>query len=118
MSTGLGPLFRYGWGADFPDPDNFMTVFLSRSGNNFTGWKNSNYDKLVLAAQHELKIETRSALYEKAQTLLLETDTVIVPLFTESLNFVLQPHWQKIQFDAMSNLFFKRIEPVAAPATR
>ena len=38
------PVFRLGWGADFPDPDNFMNLFTSYSENNHTGWANPHYD--------------------------------------------------------------------------
>ncbi len=34
------PVFRSGWGADYPDPDNFMKLFTSDSGNNNGRWKN------------------------------------------------------------------------------
>ena len=33
-------VFRLGWGADYPDPDNFMKLFTADSGNNNTRWKN------------------------------------------------------------------------------
>ena len=39
------PVFRDGWGADYPDPDNFMKLFTSTSGNNHTRWKNTRYDQ-------------------------------------------------------------------------
>ena len=32
---------RAGWGADYPDPDNFMKLFTSNSGNNHGRWKNA-----------------------------------------------------------------------------
>ncbi len=34
---------RAGWGADYPDPDNFMKLFTSNSGNNHGRWKNPKY---------------------------------------------------------------------------
>ena len=40
-------IFRLGWGADFPDPDNFMRLFTASSGNNNTGWKNKKYDAII-----------------------------------------------------------------------
>ena len=39
-------MFRMGWGADYPDPDNFMNLFTSYSGNNKGRWKNARYDAL------------------------------------------------------------------------
>jgi len=46
-------LFRLGWGADYPDPDNFLNLFTSTSGNNHTKWKNEEYDQLITKAAGE-----------------------------------------------------------------
>jgi oligopeptide transport system substrate-binding protein len=40
-------VFRLGWGADYPDPDNFMKLFTASSGNNNTRWRNARYDRLL-----------------------------------------------------------------------
>ena len=47
------PVFRLGWGADFPDPHNFMNLFECTSGNNETGWCNPEYDRVVEEAAEE-----------------------------------------------------------------
>ena len=44
---------RAGWGADYPDPDNFMKLFTSNSGNNHGRWKNPRYDQLLEQAARE-----------------------------------------------------------------
>ncbi|HET6371230.1 MAG TPA: peptide ABC transporter substrate-binding protein, partial [Nitrospiria bacterium] len=43
-------VFRLGWGADYPDPDNFLALFTTRSGNNNTHWGNPRYDTLIAEA--------------------------------------------------------------------
>jgi len=75
------PLFRLGWGADFPDPDNFMNLFTSYSGNNHTGWKNGRFDELIARGAAEADPKKRQAIYDEAQKLLLEEEAVIIPLF-------------------------------------
>lgn len=74
------PLYRLGWGADYPDPDNFMTLFTSTSGNNHTGWKHKLYDRLIMEARAETNITKRKRLYEAAQKILLEEECIIIPL--------------------------------------
>jgi len=49
MSLNTFHMVLSGWGADYPDPDNFLSVFLSDSGNNRTLWKDKRYDELVRA---------------------------------------------------------------------
>jgi hypothetical protein len=66
-------IFRLGWGADYPDPDNFMKLFTGNSGNNNTRWKNSHYDQLLELAARELDSKKRAQLYDEAQKILVET---------------------------------------------
>jgi len=42
---------RAGWIGDYPDPTTFLDMFVSTSGNNDTGWKNPQYDNLILKAK-------------------------------------------------------------------
>jgi oligopeptide transport system substrate-binding protein len=101
------PVFRLGWGADFPDPHNFMDLFLSNSGNNNTKWKNSKYDELIKKASAEREQSKRQAMYDQAQKILLEEDTAIVPLFNEAIVYLVQPRVKNFYLDGMGNLFIK-----------
>jgi oligopeptide transport system substrate-binding protein len=69
------------WTADFPDPDNFYSIFLAGAGNNRVGWKNSKYDELVVAARGLSDAKLRAQAYAKANRLLTENDAVAVPLY-------------------------------------
>jgi len=75
-------VFRMGWQADYPDPDNFMNLMTSTSENNRTGWKNSGFDKLVNDAVSLTDNSKRKELYSKAQRLLLEEGVAAVPLYS------------------------------------
>ncbi|MBI2335378.1 MAG: peptide ABC transporter substrate-binding protein [Deltaproteobacteria bacterium] len=83
-------LFRLGWGADYPDPDNFMNLFTQYSGNNHTGWKNPQYDTLIAQAAVEKDVQKRIQAYHQAQKLLLEDQTVIIPLFIATQNILVK----------------------------
>lgn len=103
-------IFRHGWGADFPDPDNFMNMFASYSGNNFTHWKNARYDALVEKAAGEAVPAKRVALYDQAQRLLTEEEAVIAPLFIESINLLVSPKVKGLRIDALGLLKVNRVE--------
>lgn len=109
LKSDVPQMFRLGWGADYPDPDNFLNLFTSYSGNNRTGWKNKEYDALIEKAAAEPKMEKRLALYKKAQQLLTEKDAVIVPLFIDSLNVLVSPKVQGLRLDPMDHLDLRQV---------
>jgi oligopeptide transport system substrate-binding protein len=110
VETDTPPVFRMGWGADFPDPDNFMNLFTSYSENNHTGWANPRYDALVESAAREADPAQRQELYDQAQQLLLEEDVPIVPLFVTSANFAVQPRVHGFVPSPMDLFFFEQVQ--------
>jgi len=103
------PVFRLGWGADFPDPDNFMNLFISTSGNNRLMWKNERYDRLIARGAAEQNPEKRQAIYNEAQVLLTETDSAIISLFVAAQNVLVKPYVQNLGLNAMEWLYLKRV---------
>jgi len=113
-------LFRLGWGADFPDPDNFMNLFLSTSGNNHLGFNNPRYDALVQRGPTLADPAKRQALYDEAQRILTEEAAAIIPLFFSAQNLLIKPYVEGLEANAMELLYLKRAavkrgEPRAAP---
>ncbi len=104
-------VFRLGWGADFPDPHNFMEIFTSWSGNNHTGWHSSLYDRLIIEASQERDSKRRFELYTRAQPLLLEEDVVIVPLFFSRATYLTNPHFRNLEITPMDILYVKDVVP-------
>jgi oligopeptide transport system substrate-binding protein len=84
------PLFLGHWSADFPDADNFMSIFVNESGDNRFGWRNEEFNRLVVGARETLDPEKRRSLYQKAQKILLESDAVVVPLYYQSKSALIQ----------------------------
>ncbi len=101
-------IFRLGWGADYPDPDNFMNLFTSASGNNNTHWGNAVYDRLIADAASEPNETKRVALYDKAQRILTEADVPIMPLFFSAQNLLIQPDIEGLEVNAMDLLYLKK----------
>lgn len=102
-------LFRLGWGADFPDPDNFMNLFTTGSGNNNTGWGNLIYDKLIDRGAREIDHGKRQLIYDEAQRILTEEDVPIMPLFIASQNILIKPYVKGFMANAMDILYLKNI---------
>jgi oligopeptide transport system substrate-binding protein len=72
---------RSSWVGDYNDPNTFLDMFLAESGNNRTGWKSAEYDGLIAAAAKEADREKRFALFRQAETLLIQTQAVISPVW-------------------------------------
>jgi oligopeptide transport system substrate-binding protein len=104
-------VFRLGWGADYPDPDNFMKLFTAHSGNNNTRWKNPRYDQLLELAARELDSKNRVKLYDEAQRILVESDLPIVPLFWTSESTLLNPRFTGLEFNSMARMDLRHVRP-------
>lgn len=79
---------RAGWLADYLDPSNFFEVLYSKSGNNDTGWKNAEYDKIIEDLKKTHIEEERFELFAAANKILAE-EMPIIPIYNYSdLNLV------------------------------
>jgi len=111
LQTDPPAIFRSGWGADYPDPDNFMKLFTSLSGQNYSRWKNGRYDQLLELAAREMSEQKRVRLYNDAQRILCESDIPIIPLFTTVESTVLNPRYAGLEYSSMGRLVLHRVHP-------
>jgi oligopeptide transport system substrate-binding protein len=109
-------IFRLGWGADYPDPNNFMKLFTSTSGNNNTRWESSRFDELITKAARELDENKRVQLYNEAQRILCEIDVPIIPLFVTSETTVLNRRFSGLEFNSMARLVLRDVRLKKSPA--
>lgn len=79
---------RKAWIADYLDPSNFYELLLSYGGNNDTGWKNAEYDKLVEGAQREQDPQKRFELFEQANKIIADEMPVAPLYFMSDINLV------------------------------
>jgi oligopeptide transport system substrate-binding protein len=104
-------IFRLGWGADYPDPDNFMKLFTANSGNNHTRWKHQRYDQLLEQAAREFDSQKRAKLYDDAQRILCETDLPIMPLFWSAESTALSPRFTGLELNSMARMDLRHVRP-------
>ena len=81
---------RAGWIGDYPDPSTFLETFLSDSGNNRTGWKNAEYDRLLKEAARLGDQKTRYELFQKAEAIFLD-ELPIIPIYHYTRVYLIQP---------------------------
>jgi len=65
-------LYVGGWGADYPDDQDWFDIWMTGSGNVFGGYSNPDYDALVKKADVEPDAKKRQDLYDQAQKILID----------------------------------------------
>jgi oligopeptide transport system substrate-binding protein len=76
------------WVGDYNDPNTFLDLYMSNSGNNRTGWKSARYDDLIRQANRETDLKRRAGLFRDAEHVLVAEDVPVVPLyFYSGVNF-------------------------------
>jgi ABC-type oligopeptide transport system substrate-binding subunit len=100
---GKFPIFRYGWVADVPEPDNFLyRLFHSQSRNNMTRYHNEKVDRLLDRARGEQVYLKRIELYREAERLIMQ-DAPVIPLNYYSYERLFQPYVQSIEVSALGD---------------
>jgi len=84
MATGKVDFFRGSWIADYPDAENYLSLFYSENfapnGPNYTHFKNEMFDKLYRESFTETQKEKRLELYQKMDSIII-AEAPVVPLF-------------------------------------
>lgn len=93
MQTLAFDALRSRWVGDFNDPATFTDLFTSTSGNNNTGWKNADYDRLIAAASRELDTTRRFDLLHQAEAVLLD-EVPATPVFYGTRTYLIHPDVQ------------------------
>lgn len=87
-------LFRWSWGADYPDPDTFMQLFISNNSFNEGHFNNTEYDTLIQTAARSQDQILRRAYYSRAEAILTIEEAAIAPLYIERQT-IMQKAWVK-----------------------
>ncbi|MBN8637290.1 MAG: peptide ABC transporter substrate-binding protein [Anaerolineae bacterium] len=88
------------WGADYPDPQNFISQQLRTDvGNNNGHYSNAEFDALVDQADVLVgDVDARLALYNQAEQIAV-SEVGWLPLYNPSLNILVNPRVQGIVFN-------------------
>lgn len=80
MGEGNYQIGRMGWIADFNDAINFLEIFETVGGNNYTNWEDEEYQDLLKASRKELDADKREELLKEAEQLFVD-EMVISPVY-------------------------------------
>ena len=97
--------FHMRWGADYPDPENFLSTLLASYGNeNKTNYKNPEYDALCMQADTMVNNdEERWRLYNKAEDIVLKNGP-FVPIYYQRDAELISPRVKNMRESVFGHL--------------
>ncbi|WPU93570.1 ABC transporter substrate-binding protein [Mucilaginibacter sabulilitoris] len=105
--------FFYGqWIADYPDGENYLSVFYSKNkipyGPNYTGFNNKKFDALFEQTYQVKNNEERYAIYQQMDGLMMEQSPVVV-LYYDKLVNLYQNNISGYSLNGQNLLVLKRV---------
>lgn len=92
IAFGKLPVFRKSWVADYPDAENYLSLFLSSnfspSGPNYTHFASSSYDSLFSKAIRSNTDAERIERYQKLDSMIMESAAVLPLFYDEQVHFI------------------------------
>lgn len=101
--------FRGSWIADYPDAENYLSVFYSKNPAppNYTRYKNPAFDALYEAASGEKNDSLRYRLYQQMDQLMIR-DAPVVPLWYDMAIHLVHTHVKNFQPNSLNLLELRR----------
>jgi len=102
--------FRGSWMADYPDAENYLSVFYGKNPAppNYTRYKNVAYDKLYEKALLEENDSIRYAMYRQMDKMIV-ADAPIVPLWYDMVIRLVHPYVKNFKSNSLNLLELRRV---------
>lgn len=105
--------FRGSWIADYPDAENYLSVFYSKNkvpfGPNYTGYFNKEFDKLFVQSYYERDAKKRYILNQRMDNMVMEHASVVPILYDQSVT-MLQNNISGYSINPLSWMILKRVK--------
>lgn len=101
-------VFRFGWQNPVSSPYVMYQVLQSKSVNNYTGWSNESYDRLVDDLKNELDSKKRQKLIEKIEAILAE-EVPVVPVLHQVLRFAISKRVEGFRANPFGVILFREL---------
>ncbi|TKB97216.1 ABC transporter substrate-binding protein [Pedobacter cryotolerans] len=113
MSKNEVNFFRGSWIADYPDGENYLSVFYSKNrvpfGPNYTGYFNDKFDRLFEQSYYESDAKKRYELYYQMDNMVMEHSSV-VPILYDQAVVMLQNNISGYMMNPLSLMVLKRVK--------
>ena len=113
VATSKLNFFRGSWIADYPDAENYLSLFYSKNfcpnGPNYTHFSDKTFDALYESSLQENLLEKRHLLYNEMDQIIIN-NAVIVPLYYDNILRFSQTNISGLESNAMNLLDLKRVK--------
>lgn len=108
-AKGKSPFFRACWIADYPEAENYLSVFYSKNPAppNYTRFKNPAFDRVFEQAIQEVNDSVRYRLYQEADRIIVE-ESPVIPLWYDRVIRLVQPGVKGFHPTAQNQLELRR----------
>jgi ABC-type oligopeptide transport system substrate-binding subunit len=96
-------LVRFGWSADFVDPEAFLVLFATGNPQNVGRYSNADFDSLIARAGSAASAGERAAKLGAAEKILLH-DAAVIPVFHRVSKRLVKPGIEGITANALGHL--------------
>ncbi len=105
--------FRASWIADYPDAENYLSLFYSENkapnGPNYSHFSNSTFDSLYIQARAIGVHKDRIGVYRTMQNMMME-ESPVVPLYYDEVYVFTQKYVEGLQTNPMNLIHIKHIK--------
>lgn len=112
MAQGKVDWFRGSWVADYPDAENYLSLFYhpnrTPAGPNYTRFNNPRVDRLYEEARRCTDPERRELLYGQIDSMVMQEAAVVVLYYDQILHFT-QKNVSGLRTNAMNTLDLRRV---------
>ena len=85
------PFFRGSWICDYPDAENYLSLFYSKNlqplGSNYTHYTNPKFDKLFEKSQNIINDSIRNQYYSTLDSMIMEDAPVVILFYDKAIRF-------------------------------
>lgn len=106
--------FRASWIADYPDAENYLSVFYSKNPSppNYTRYKNPAFDELYEKALQEKNDSIRFQLYRQADQIAI-SDAPVVPLWYDMIIHLVHTNIKDFTPNGLNLLELRRVRLIS-----
>jgi len=112
VSGGRAAFFAGSWLGDYPDAENYLSLFyspnFSPAGPDKTHFKSAAYDKLYDQARREVDLAKRTALYQ-AMDRIVVAESPVIPLYYDQVVRLTQNNVRGLKANPMNQLLLERV---------